>query len=332
MKKLAVVVAIILLSVLFVMVATSCDDPVNPSGGTTQPLPTPTPPGDTTKNPIDKNDLDYTVQYGTDSKQELTISWPSFYEKISTPLYVAFFLGSNGDLDDEYSEENLQYIIDELLTQGNANFAAVKISYRYGTAEYMLKDIYDAVKFVKDNATLLKVDTSKAGMMGYSLGGYLATLYSYKETSPIPIKLTVCQSGFADLTEESFYTFEDDLEETMLDERLELVSDLIGEDITPSEFKNGFLSNPSAKRVKLEELSLKYYYRNNSPEVHFYHGINDNIVNINNIKTFATGKTTKVTVIEFNSGHNDLSSDGGVMQTATDKLSEVVRREFISKS
>ncbi|MBQ3922846.1 MAG: alpha/beta hydrolase [Spirochaetales bacterium] len=68
----------------------------------------------------------------------------------------------------------------------------------------MLNDIEAAVQFLYDNSDDYKIDTSNIVMYGYSAGAHLAELYSYKVTSPIPVKLCVGRAGPADFSNTAF--------------------------------------------------------------------------------------------------------------------------------
>jgi len=98
-------------------------------------------------------------------------------------------------LENDYHVVNIDY---RLVTIDNTTDTKV-------TYIDMLDDIKSAVKYLKDNAKKYSIDTSKMVMYGYSAGGHLALLYSYKVIdSPIPVKLVVSRAGPTDFTNETF--------------------------------------------------------------------------------------------------------------------------------
>lgn len=69
-----------------------------------------------------------------------------------------------------------------------------------GDCSSMLGDIKNAINFLYNNASPLHIDTSKLCFWGYSAGGHLALLFSYKQNNAdIPIKLVVSEAGPTDL-------------------------------------------------------------------------------------------------------------------------------------
>lgn len=62
--------------------------------------------------------------------------------------------------------------------------------------EEMLNDIEAAFDFLAQNAEKYQIDTTKAGIAGYSSGGHLALLYAYTRTdAPIPINFVISEAG-----------------------------------------------------------------------------------------------------------------------------------------
>ena len=75
--------------------------------------------------------------------------------------------------------------------------------------EEMLDDIDAAFAFLVQNAQAYQIDTTRAGIGGYSSGGYLALMYAYTRTQPpIPLKFVLSEAGSANFMDPK--TFSED--------------------------------------------------------------------------------------------------------------------------
>lgn len=78
--------------------------------------------------------------------------------------------------------------------------------------EEMLNDIESAFAFLAQNAEQYQVDTTKAGIAGYSSGGHLALLYAYTRTdAPIPISFVISAAGPANFMDQKTFTEDGDM-------------------------------------------------------------------------------------------------------------------------
>lgn len=76
----------------------------------------------------------------------------------------------------------------------------------------MLNDIEAAFDFLVQNAKQYQIDTTKAGIAGYSSGGHLALLYAYTRTdSPIPIHFVISEAGPTNFLDPKSFTEDGDL-------------------------------------------------------------------------------------------------------------------------
>ncbi|MDR0752407.1 MAG: hypothetical protein LBF12_07530 [Christensenellaceae bacterium] len=331
MKTISRALLIIILVSIFGLGLYSCDKndnngtdsgntPVGPNGGG--------PPVDNNwQHAMSFNDL----AYGSDNQQTLDISLPTYLDMLQSKVYVCLFLG-----DSEGESSHFDEIIEELLDKSHLRFAAVKVNYRSDkTTLEMLEDIRTAIEFLKTNASKYKLETTKLGMMGYAVGGYLSILYSYKITSPIPVKLVLAQSAFTSLTNGAFYSFPyttDPAKQTaMLESRLQLVSQLSGEEITLANYED--ISDKSTTLYgKLEELSVESYFTlSGGPEqFHLYHGEHDDIYNLSIMSDFKSkAGESRVKLFIFDSGHDDLYDDETRLNEAVDKLGQAAEDIFI---
>ncbi|MDR2267559.1 MAG: hypothetical protein LBE09_08295 [Christensenellaceae bacterium] len=338
MKTKLKVILLILIVLVFCLVLFACNEPNTngriDNGGTEEPLP---------EDEFDNTKMDYTVAYGSDPQQKMDIHLPHSLDKMTSDAYVAIFLGDDGmsETSTVKSDENIEALTDALIQNGSSRFTAVVVKYRTDkTVDNMLSDIRNAIKFLRDNRATYRVDLNKAGIMGYSFGGYLAMLYAYKETnSPIPIELVVGQSIFTDPTDPSFYPFSTDANAELSDEeeiikqnRLALVSKLAGRStdnpITMSDIAD-IIAKTGSVYDSLVEISPEKYFKTTSPMVHLYHGINDTLYDIQIVQNFATNRSTRVKLFEFNAGHDDLANDESKMEEATEALKNYMESVFI---
>ena len=161
----------------------------------------------------------------------------------------------------------------------------------------MLDDVKSAVTFLNNNANYYKIDTSKLVMLGYSAGGHLAELYSYKITdSPIPVKLCIGRAGPADFSNEKFRTcslggfaeypglaamfgLPNNITKTELENffRCRLITNLLGIETDVTSDINKIADDPNNQN-DIQEASPIYYVNANSPRTIILHGKNDPLV------------------------------------------------------
>jgi acetyl esterase/lipase len=91
-----------------------------------------------------------------------------------------------------------------------AGYVYVSMNYQLITtsATYlnMLQDIHLAIRFLKQNASSLNLDTGRMAIAGESAGGHLSLLYGYREISPIPIEFIFTLVPPLDLLDPGFLT------------------------------------------------------------------------------------------------------------------------------
>ena len=139
------------------------------------------------------------IPYGPHPLQTMDISIPEGSQDARYPVVLTLHGGEwmGGD------KAALGYYTDTVLA---SNCIHVNINYRllnHGIPadaetpyEEMLDDIEAAFDFLARNAETYQVDTTKAGIAGYSSGGHLALLYAYtRTTGPIPISFVISEAG-----------------------------------------------------------------------------------------------------------------------------------------
>ena len=149
--------------------------------------------------------------------------------------------------------------------------------------EVMLDDIASAFAFLSQNAETYQVDTGKAGIAGYSAGGYLALLYAYTRADPpIPIHFVISEAGSANFLDPK--TFSED-GETWLhsshndhgeievwplmpkDYRLSLIGAIVGTDYGDPGWEEAW-----------KKASPVYVVTSASPATYLFYGTHDPIV------------------------------------------------------
>jgi acetyl esterase/lipase len=298
------------------------EKPVDPPGGNGF-VPPDTPDDDLHYKSISN------LSYGSDSKQTLEIRYPTYLDLLSNKVFIALFLG-----DTQSDNSHFDILIEELLDKSHLKFAAVIINYRTtNKTTEMLDDIYAAIDFLKTNATKYKFETTKLGIMGYSVGGYLSILYAYKEiASPIPVKFVLAQSAFTSISDPAFYSFDttdNEKKDQLLTDRLALVSQLVGKPISLDDYNTYIAAGTGNLFEDLQDISVDSYYNlAYDTVIHLYHGIRDELYNIKIMQDFAANKS-KVTLFTFNAEHDNLNDDETTMDVAIKKLQDIAESIFI---
>lgn len=165
------------LAFLFLLLSVSC----NKSDPIITPIPTPV---------AVRTILD--TSYGVDAKQKMDIYLPANRTATSTKVLVLIHGGSWSGGDK--SDFNLTVI--DTLKKRLPDYAIFNLNYRLAalpatnTFPTQELDIKSAVEFIYSNRTNFLVG-DKFVAMGFSAGGHLALLHSYKYNTPVKIKAVV---------------------------------------------------------------------------------------------------------------------------------------------
>ena len=148
--------------------------------------------------------FDDNVVYGTDERHVLEYAYlPS---ETLRPLVLLVHGGSwiGGD------KSMMRLYRDVLVSQG---YLYVSMNYRLllsgATYEDMVDDIGLAIQLIRLNADFFQLDTTQMAIMGVSAGAHLSLLYSYGQSSPIPIDLAIGLVPPVDFTDPAFLTMGD---------------------------------------------------------------------------------------------------------------------------
>lgn len=236
------------------------------------------------------------VAYGTHDRQTLNLYLPK--EKSGTVgLILAIHGGAWMGGDKSYLDKDLDYY------SKYYGFATAAINYHFISDEFycddIMTDITLALSKIKEMASNEKgLNIEKVMLMGGSAGGHLALLYAYKfsETAPIKPVAVADYSGPTDLTDESWYSWEN------ADDYLELFSRLSHDSIT----KDNYLTNE--KQTKLLEFSPINYVNESTVPTIILHAVEDDIVPYTNatlLKARLDQFGVKNDIVTFvNSGHS----------------------------
>ena len=100
--------------------------------------------------------------------------------------YIEPFLNSNGCI-----HVNMNYRLMSISNENNIYTNTNGIHY-----QDMLGDIKSLINYLYSSISIYHIDISNLYLMGYSAGGYLALMYSYKDnTANIPIKGVISEAG-----------------------------------------------------------------------------------------------------------------------------------------
>ena len=150
------------------------------------------------------------IPYGTHSLQTMDIYIPEGSTDARYPVVLTLHGGEwvGGD------KAMLEYYTAAVLA---SDCIHVNINYRLlnnGVSadaerpyEEMLDDIESAFDYLVQHAEQYQIDTTKAGIAGYSSGGHLALLYAYTKTDwPIPIRFVISEAGPANFLDPKTFT------------------------------------------------------------------------------------------------------------------------------
>lgn len=148
---------------------------------------------------VTKNNL----SYGPNERQILDIHYEI---GLTSPVPAILFIHGGSWISGDKSNM-LKYRTSVI----NEGYVYISMNYRLisNQATYldMLEDVDLAIQFIKNETSLMPIDTSQIVLAGESAGAHLAMLYSYRNTSPIPIQFLLAFVPPVDFTDPSYVTF-----------------------------------------------------------------------------------------------------------------------------
>jgi len=273
----------------------------------TDPIDTPKPTDPKEETPDKGKKVFYDIPYGEGERQKLDIFLPERLGAMRNrvPFFMLIHGGSwtGGDKSDFY-------FFTELLNE--YGYGAVVINYRLVAPDVIYTDILDdmasAFALLTEIGKDYMLNTDKAALFGNSAGGHLALLYSYKinKNSPIPIAFVVSQVGPTDFTDPDYYN---NAAEEELEEKLELISRLTGENMSAEDALKG--NFPDA----IKDASPITHISTNFPPTLLAYGMADTLVPYSNgvrllgeLRKHNASDNRSRLVLYKNSGH-DLAGD-----------------------
>ena len=141
--------------------------------------------------------------YGSNERQVLDISYSN---DLTSPVPAVLFIHGGSWISGDKSNM-LKYRTSVM----NEGYVYISMNYRLITiqATYldMLEDIDLAIQFIKNQTSGMPIDTTQIVLAGESAGAHLAMLYSYRNTSPIPIRFLLALVPPVDFTDPNYINF-----------------------------------------------------------------------------------------------------------------------------
>ena len=239
--------------------------------------------------PEQEPELHYTdISYGEHDLQTMDLHIPAGLPDARYPVVLTIHGGnwSSGDKTTlgEYTATVLAsgciHVSINYRLLGNGISAETEIPY-----EEMLQDINAAFNFLAQNAEKYHIDTTKAGITGYSSGGHLALLYAYTRTdTPIPIRFVISEAGPTNFLDPK--TFTEDGEPWLHDNHNGNGNHEIWPNM-PKDYRLALISDISGTRYgeagweeAWEKASPVYAVTPASPKTYLFYGSDDAVIPI----------------------------------------------------
>lgn len=143
------------------------------------------------------------LMYGSNERQTLDISYAS---ELTSPVPSILFIHGGSWISGDKSNM-LKYRTSVI----NEGYVYISMNYRLITSQAtyldMLEDVELAIDYIKTQTIGMPIDTTQMVLAGESAGAHLAMLYSYRNTSPIPIEYLLALVPPVDFTDPNYVTF-----------------------------------------------------------------------------------------------------------------------------
>ena len=242
----------------------------------------------------------YDVEYGKYKRQLVDVVFPAEYEQEQG---IILYIHGGGWI----SGKKTSFTKRAITASKKYNCITASLNYRFASDKVDCNDILDdidkALSKIRTLAEMRGIKADKVMLVGYSAGAHLSLLYAYtrKETASVKPVAVVSYSGPADLTSDEFISYNAFGDEDFM---LEIVSDLIGENVTSSNF--------SKKKSKILKISPVSYVSPFCVPTLVVQGRKDAIVPVEDTRAFVEKLGQYGVVHEYfefrNSGHK-LNSD-----------------------
>lgn len=156
-----------------------------------------------TSSSVSTTTTENNLLYGSNERQVLDISYSN---DLASPVAAVLFIHGGSWISGDKS--NMLKYRSSVINEG---YVYVSMNYRLMTTQAtyldMLEDIDLAIQFIKNQTSRMPIDTSQIVLAGESAGAHLAMLYSYRNTSPIPIRFLLALVPPVDFTDPNYISF-----------------------------------------------------------------------------------------------------------------------------
>ena len=240
------------------------------------------------------------LSYGVNEAQNMNITLP--LNGIKSTTAIVFIHG--------YNDGILEY--PKFLERYRYDFITAAINYRTFSVDMpevnideLLSEVNSAIIMLKETSEAHKIYVNNIVLVGHSLGGMLALLYSYGyfvETHPIPVIFCISLAAPTDWTDPSFISSAKRRGNKLfnIDGFTKRLSVLTSDKITEGDM--GDFGFSESARQSLKKVSARYYVNENFPPTIIVHDTQDELV------PFSNSVTLVATLEMFNIPHIFISS------------------------
>lgn len=261
------------------------------------------------------------IPYGTHPLQTMDIHIPDGPRGARYPVVLTLHEGEWGSGDKAEAGYYTATVLASECIHVNMNYRLLNDGVP-GDAERpyeeMLDDIEAAFAFLVQNAEQYQIDTSKAGIAGYSSGGHLALLYAYTRTDPpIPLRFVISEAGPANFMDPKTFAEDGD---TWLHEGHDAHGDITVWPGMPKDYRLYLIGTITGARYgetgweeAWEKASPAYGVTPSSPKTYLFYGAHDGTVPISHAELLA-GNHADCVLREIVDATHDLYGDPGVLE------------------
>lgn len=240
---------------------------------------------------------------------------------------VIVFLHGNAWVDGSKNDEYIKPLWDKYL---NSGFTVASVNCRSASedadAECMLGDIENALNCISNLVSENYMSAENAMLIGWSSGGHLAELYSYRraENALLKVKCVCAYGGISDFCDKNFYT-KNPLDETLEQPLTTIVSNLCNTKVDTKDFKSC--------TDALAGISPVTFVASSVPTI-ICHGEKDKVVNYKTAVSLSEALQnagTRVELVPFPTSDHDLASDPVSLETSYSLIDSFANEYLIVK-
>lgn len=271
------------------------------------------------------------VSYGSHPLQTMDIYIPKGAKEARYPVVVTLHGGEWWSGDKKDIERYTSTILASDCIHVNMNYRLLGngIVKDFGLPyEQMLTDIDVALDYLVQNATQYRIDTSRAGIAGYSSGGHLALLYAYTKTNaPIPIQFVISEAGPANFLDPKTFTEDGEL---WLHEGHDGHEDIELVPVLNKAYRYALIGAVAGVKYgedgweeAWEKVSPAYAVTPTAPKTYLFYGSHDPSVPVSHAE-FLKNRHPNCTLYEILNATHDLYADPIELRNFHTRLSEIL--------